>query len=75
MLHDYLDELDGALADLTEVRESLRGADGPGEPFRFPSIVADWGLDYFVAEQRHTRRALESLAEHETASGEQAPPA
>lgn len=80
MLHDYLDELDGALADLTEVRESLRGADRPGEPFRFPSIVADWGLDYFVAEQRHTRRALESLAEHGTTengttSGDQAPPA
>ena len=63
MLHDYLDELDRALEDLTEVREALRGADGPGEPFRFPSLVADWGLDYFAAEARHARRALDRLEE------------
>jgi DNA-binding PadR family transcriptional regulator len=61
MLEDYLAELDRALADLTQVRESLRGADRPGEPFRFPSLVADWGLDYFAAEGRHARRALDSL--------------
>ncbi|MFC0221585.1 PadR family transcriptional regulator [Nocardioides zeicaulis] len=75
MLADYLDDLDGAIADLAGVRESLRGADGVGEPFRFPSIVADWGLDYFAAEQRHTRRALESLREHEPTEHEQEPPA
>lgn len=75
MLRDYLDELDTALADLTHVRESLRGADAPGEPFRFPSIVADWGLDYFAAEQRHTRRALDSLSEHGTTPGAGPPPA
>ena len=63
MLHDYLGELDQALEDLAEVRESLRWADRPGEPFRFPSLVADWGLDYFAAETRHARRALASLDE------------
>ena len=63
MLHDYLDELDEAREDLGEVREALRGADQPGEPFRFPSLVADWGLDYFAAEARHARRALDSLRE------------
>lgn len=63
MLHDYLRELDDALADLSEVRESLRGADRPGQAFRFPSLVADWGLDYFAAETRHTQRALASLDE------------
>ena len=63
MLHGYIAELDQALHDLSEVRESLRGADGHGEPFRFPSLVADWGLDYFAAETRHARRALESLDE------------
>ena len=63
MLHDYLDELDEAREDLGEVREALRGADQPGEPFRFPSLVADWGLDYFAAEARHARRALDSLGE------------
>ena len=61
MLVDYLDELEQATADLAEVREALRGADRPGEPFRFPSLVADWGLDYFAAEGRHARRALDSL--------------
>ncbi|GAB3036799.1 hypothetical protein GCM10011376_32370 [Nocardioides flavus (ex Wang et al. 2016)] len=68
MLHDYLGELGRALDDLTRVRESLRGADGEGEPFRFPSLVADWGLDYFAAEERHARRALESLGGTETGS-------
>ena len=63
MLHAYLDELDAALADLAEVRESLRGVDRPGEAFRFPSLVADWGLDYYAAEARHTHRALASLDE------------
>ncbi|WP_210438327.1 PadR family transcriptional regulator [Nocardioides xinjiangensis] len=63
MLDDYLDELDRARADLAAVREALRGADRPGEPFRFPSMVADWGLDYFAAETRHARRALASLDE------------
>jgi len=63
MLHDYLGELEAARQDLGEVREALRGADQPGEPFRFPSLVADWGLDYFAAEARHARRALTSLGE------------
>lgn len=63
MLLDYLDELDSAIADLGRVREALRGADQPGDPFRFPSLVADWGLDYFAAEGRHARRALDSLEE------------
>ena len=68
MLDDYLDELDGALADLGAVRDALRGADRPGEAFRFPSLVADWGLEYFAAEQRHTRTAIASLTEHDVHS-------
>ena len=71
MLHDYLGELDRAIEDLTEVREALRGADRPGEAFRFPSLVADWGLDYFAAELRQTRRALASL--DETGPGAETP--
>lgn len=67
MLHDYLGELEEAIDDLAEVRAALRGADRPGDAFRFPSLVADWGLDYFAAETRHARRALASL--DETAPG------
>jgi DNA-binding PadR family transcriptional regulator len=63
MLDEYAAELAEALCDLREVRESLRGADAPGEPFHYPSVVADWGLDYFAAETRHTRRALARLTE------------
>ncbi|GAA1922581.1 PadR family transcriptional regulator [Nocardioides hwasunensis] len=70
MLHEYVDELARAREDLTGVREMLRGADEPGEPFRFPSLVADWGLDYFAAETRHAQRALESLATHGPGDGD-----
>jgi len=62
MLEEYVAELAEALRDLRQVRESLRGRDAPGEPFHYPSVVADWGLDYFSAETRHTRRALARLA-------------
>jgi DNA-binding PadR family transcriptional regulator len=62
MLQAYLDELRAALADLRDVRESLRGRDEPGQAFHYPSLVADWGLDYFAAETRHTRKALDRLS-------------
>lgn len=61
LLEEYVAELAEALRDLREVRDSLRGADAPGEAFFYPSVVADWGLDYFAAETRHTRRALARL--------------
>jgi len=63
LLEGYVVELAEALRDLRQVRESLRGDDGPGQPFYYPSIVADWGLDYFAAEMRHSRRALARLAD------------
>src|SRR4051794_7212766 len=66
MLEEYVAELADALRDLHQVRESLRGADEPGEPFHYPSVVADWGLDYFAAETRHTKRALARLSTEET---------
>jgi DNA-binding PadR family transcriptional regulator len=61
MLEEYVANLADALRDLRAVRESLRGADAPGEPFHYPAVVADWGLDYYAAETRHTRRALGRL--------------
>ena len=71
MLEAYVDELAEALDDLHRVRESLRGGDAPGQPFHYPSVVADWGLDYFAAETRHTRKALDRLsaATHRSTSG------
>src|SRR6476659_474984 len=62
LLEEYVAELGVALSDLHAVRDSLRGADEPGEAFYYPSVVADWGLDYFAAEARHTRRALDRLS-------------
>jgi DNA-binding PadR family transcriptional regulator len=62
MLEQYVAQLAAAVDDLRTVRESLRGADAPGQAFHYPSIVADWGLDYFAAETRHTRTALERLS-------------
>src|SRR3954470_22077348 len=70
MLEEYVAELAVARADLREVRESLRGADGPGEAFHYPSVVADWGLDYYAADARHTRKALDRLS---AATGRQEP--
>jgi DNA-binding PadR family transcriptional regulator len=61
-LEEYAAALGAAQADLHEVRDSLRGADEPGDAFYYPSVVADWGLDYFAAEARHTRRALDRLS-------------
>jgi hypothetical protein len=72
MLHDYLAELDLALDDLAEVREALRGADRPGDAFRFPALVADWGLEYFAAESRQAKRALASLDETPSGPGSSA---
>ena len=57
MLHDHLEALDREREALMEVRESLRGADEPGETFRHPSLVADWGLEYFA----HERLIVEDL--------------
>ena len=69
MLESYVDELAAARRELAGVREMLRGADDPGQPFRYPAMVADWGLDYFSAETRQARRAMRTLAEDETAPG------
>jgi DNA-binding PadR family transcriptional regulator len=61
VLEEYVAELAQARRDLRAVRTSLNGADAPGQPFHYPSIVADWGLDYYAAETRHTRRAMARL--------------
>jgi DNA-binding PadR family transcriptional regulator len=51
MLQDYLDALAVRRAELEAVRKSL-GEDGDPthEAYRFPRMVADWGLDYYAHE-------------------------
>lgn len=63
MLTEYLDEVGAARSDLREVRESLRGADAPGEAFRYPALVADWGLRHFDSEEDAARAALRELGD------------
>lgn len=65
MLADYLAELAIARADLQSVRTELGAADGPGEVFRYPALVADWGLTFFDAEEASARRTLAALAADE----------
>jgi len=67
MLEEYLAEVAAARRDLAAVRSSLESADGPGEPFHHPSMVADWGLAHFDSEARIARRLLSRLATDETA--------
>lgn len=58
MLRGYLDDLERQRKDLSEVRESLRGRDAPGQGFRYPSLVADWGLAYYDSEAEIARDLL-----------------
>jgi len=51
LLSQHVEALDHEHAALSEVRASLVGSDGPGEPFRYPAMVADWGLSYFAHEK------------------------
>ena len=57
MLKDHLTELEGERQALEQVRTSLEGRDGPGEAFRYPALVADWGSSYF----EHERTIIEDL--------------
>lgn len=61
MLEEYADGLAAARADLLAVRESLRGHDEPGDAFRYPALVADWGLAYFDSEAAIARRTIAAL--------------
>ena len=57
MLRDHLDALEAERIDLEKVRVSLEGADAVGQAFRYPALVADWGLSYF----EHERTIIEDL--------------
>jgi DNA-binding PadR family transcriptional regulator len=47
LLEDYLQGLAERRAELHVVRDSL----GDDAAFRFPAMVADWGLDYYESER------------------------
>ena len=63
LLREHLETLAAHRADLETVRESLRGRDAPGEPFRYPSLVADWGLEYLAGERAIIEKLLHRLEE------------
>lgn len=51
MLRAHLEALEEERVALEQVRASLVGRDAVGEAFRYPSLVADWGMSYFASEQ------------------------
>jgi DNA-binding PadR family transcriptional regulator len=57
MLREHLVALEAEHEDLEKVRVSLQGVDGAGDAFRYPALVADWGLSYF----EHERTIIEDL--------------
>ncbi len=63
LLRQHLEALAAHRADLEAVRESLRGRDEPGEAYRYPSLVADWGLEYLAGEQTIIEKLLHRLEE------------
>jgi DNA-binding PadR family transcriptional regulator len=63
MLEEYVADLSRQRSDLADVRVSLQGADAPGEAFRNPALVADWGLAYYDNEAEIARSTLERLRE------------
>jgi DNA-binding PadR family transcriptional regulator len=63
MLRAHLEALEQHRAGLQGVRDSLHGRDEPGEPFRYPSLVADWGLEYLDGERVIIEKLLARLQE------------
>lgn len=63
MLKAHLEALAEHRAALEVVRESLHGRDEPGEAFRYPSLVADWGLEYLDGERAIIEKLLARLEE------------
>ncbi len=62
MLEGYLGDLDRRRQDLQRVHDGLEATRGdPQDPFRFPRLVADWGLEYYAGERRMVRELLRRL--------------
>lgn len=61
MLVGYLAALAARQQDLQAVRDGLEDRWASDDPFRFPRLVADWGLDYYQAERDVVGRLLTRL--------------
>jgi DNA-binding PadR family transcriptional regulator len=59
MLDDYLQGLAERRVELQAVRDSL----GDDPAFRFPAMVADWGLDYYESERSMVTELRRRLGE------------
>jgi DNA-binding PadR family transcriptional regulator len=58
ILSEYAQALEKTLTELRAIREEL----GDDPQFRFPALVAEWGLAYYRAEVDHARTAAERVA-------------
>ena len=65
MLEAHLEALEEERAELEKVRISLHGVDQVGDQFRYPALVADWGMSYF----EHERAIIEDLLRRIAAEG------
>jgi DNA-binding PadR family transcriptional regulator len=65
MLRKHLEALAAHRDGLEQVRASLVGRDAPGDHFRYPSLVADWGLEYLESERVIVERLLERLEQED----------
>ena len=63
LLREHLEELKSRRAELERVRESLQGRDDTDQPFHYPSLVADWGLEYLDGERLIIEKLLLRLEE------------
>lgn len=61
MLEEYAAALATQRAELAAVRAFLAGRDEPGQPFRNPALVAEWGLAYYDSEAAITARTIAKL--------------
>ncbi len=62
MLTGYLGALAQRRGELQQVHDGLRATVGhPQDPFRFPRLVADWGLQYYDGERAVVHNLLTRL--------------
>lgn len=63
MLLQHLAALEQERVDLEKVRVSLEGVDRAGQDFRYPALVADWGLSYLEHERTNIEDLLRRIDE------------